>query len=57
MCYKDACETLMTKVTCFPFFRNGTAFLTIQVVSQLEGMTPLSHRNIPKIRKVLNTLT
>ena len=50
-------EPPMTKVTGFPFFRNGTTFLTIRVISQLEGMTPLSHRNIPKIRKSLNTLT
>ena len=26
-------------------------------IAQLEGITPLSHRNIPKIRKVLNTIT
>jgi hypothetical protein len=50
-------EPPMTKVTGFPFFRNGTLFLSIRVISQLEGMTPLSHRNIPKIRKSLNTLT
>ena len=50
-------EPPMTKVTGFPFFRNGTVFLTIRVISQLEGMTPISHRNIPKIRKMLNTLT
>ena len=56
-CFRAQCEPPMTKVTGFPFFRNGTTFLTIRVISQLEGMTPLSHRNIPKIRKVLNTLT